>query len=421
MIGNDLCEFLAHPIIQELVRNPPKDPPYDAVIMEIFGAQCFAVIPHLLNVPAIAVSTTVLYPWLHKIIAQPYNVAFVPNNCITGIPNSMNFWHRLYNSVNTLYSNLLFNYLTRKQDEILRQHFGPDIPSVRELEAKIALILINSHIAVNTIQPQTPAAVDVGGLHVIDDVTLTLSPTLEKWMNESKDGFIYFTFGSMAIIETFPPEFLNILYSSLSKIAPIRVLIKVSNPDKLPPGLPKNIYTSPWMPQIKVLKHPNIKGFITHGGLMSTQEAIILGVPMIGIPLFADQFLNIDIYVKKNIAVKLDLYTMTEKDVDEALNAILWNPIYSESVRNLSQRFLDRPLNALDTAIYWSEYVIKYGSDALRSPAMDLYWWQLYLLDVIVFLLLCAIIVVIVIRFFVRLLLQMINDKRKSLHTKKTN
>jgi len=72
-------------------------------------------------------------------------------------------------------------------------------------------------------------------------------------MNESRDGFIYFTFGSMLLIETFPLEFLNIIYSSLGKIAPVRVLMKVPNRDKLPPGLPKNIYTSAWMPQIKVL------------------------------------------------------------------------------------------------------------------------------------------------------------------------
>jgi len=61
---------------------------------------------------------------------------------------------------------------------------------------------------------------------------------------------------------------------------------------------------------------------------MGSQEAIICGVPMIGIPCFGDQFLNIDTYVKKNIAIKLDIDTMTEKDMDEALNAILWNPIY---------------------------------------------------------------------------------------------
>lgn len=76
---------------------------------------------------------------------------------------------------------------------------------------------------------------------------------LEKWMNDSIDGFIYFTFGSMVMIETFPNEFLKVLYVSLGKIAPIRILMKIPNPEKLPSGLPGNIYMSPWMPQIKVL------------------------------------------------------------------------------------------------------------------------------------------------------------------------
>jgi len=35
IFGNDLCNYLAYSKIQELIRNPPKDPPYDAVVMEV--------------------------------------------------------------------------------------------------------------------------------------------------------------------------------------------------------------------------------------------------------------------------------------------------------------------------------------------------------------------------------------------------
>ena len=61
---------------------------------------------------------------------------------------------------------------------------------------------------------------------------------------------------------------------------------------------------------------------------MGTQEAIHYGVPMIGMPLFADQFINIANYMRHNIAIALELKTLTEEKMDNALNAILNDPKY---------------------------------------------------------------------------------------------
>lgn len=76
---------------------------------------------------------------------------------------------------------------------------------------------------------------------------------LQKFLDDSNDGVVYFTMGSMVLIETFPENIIKTLYESFSKIAPIRVLMKVPNPELLPPGLPKNVITHPWMPQQAVL------------------------------------------------------------------------------------------------------------------------------------------------------------------------
>jgi len=52
------------------------------------------------------------------------------------------------------------------------------------------------------------------------------------------------------------------------------------------------------------------------------------GVPLIGVPLFADQFFNVDFPVKSKMAVKIDLSDLNEKTMDNALYEILNNPIY---------------------------------------------------------------------------------------------
>ena len=75
-------------------------------------------------------------------------------------------------------------------------------------------------------------------------------------------------------------------------------------------------------------EHKNIKAFITHGGLMGTQESIAYGVPMVGIPLFGDQPRNIKSYVQKNLAVMVEYEGITENTLTAAVKTILSNPVY---------------------------------------------------------------------------------------------
>ncbi|PKI63486.1 hypothetical protein CRG98_016153 [Punica granatum] len=59
-----------------------------------------------------------------------------------------------------------------------------------------------------------------------------------------------------------------------------------------------------WVPQVAVLNHSSVGGFVTHCGWNSILEAISAGVPMLAWPLYAEQKLNCN-YLVKEVRVAL--------------------------------------------------------------------------------------------------------------------
>jgi glucuronosyltransferase len=65
---------------------------------------------------------------------------------------------------------------------------------------------------------------------------------------------------------------------------------------------------------------------MTHGGLLSIQEAVARGVPIVGIPIYGDQPYNLAKIVSAGIGIKLDFANITTEAVLWAVNEVLGNP-----------------------------------------------------------------------------------------------
>jgi glucuronosyltransferase len=82
-----------------------------------------------------------------------------------------------------------------------------------------------------------------------------------------------------------------------------------------------------------------VKLFITHGGLLSTQEASYNGVPLVGIPMMGDQLMNVLHSENLGYAVGLPYATVTKEAVLSAVEKILSDPKYVENQKILKQIF----------------------------------------------------------------------------------
>ncbi|CAL4981921.1 unnamed protein product [Urochloa decumbens] len=96
---------------------------------------------------------------------------------------------------------------------------------------------------------------------------------------------------------------------------------KLSEPDLdvlLPDGfLARTIHmglaVKSWAPQRDVLAHRSVGGFVTHCGWNSVLEAVTAGVPMLGLPLHAEQRMNVVVLEKElRLAVALEGYDREE-------------------------------------------------------------------------------------------------------------
>ncbi|GLH07820.1 UDP-glucuronosyltransferase, partial [Gryllus bimaculatus] len=236
----------------------------------------------------------------------------------------------------------------RSTEQLLRRHFGPTLPSLAELQRNVSLVLVNSHFSLNQARPSVPALVEVAGMHIAEP--RPLPEDLLRFVEGAKEGVVYMSFGSLVRSETLPETRLRFVAEELEAL-PQRVVWKLNATD-LPFALPPNVYARPWLPQADILAHPNVRLFITHGGLMGTQEAVHWGVPMVVVPFFGDQHLNARNYVQRGLAVRLDSAAFTREQLRDALRTVLGDSSYRENARRLSEQFRDRPQAPLETAVW---------------------------------------------------------------------
>ncbi|GAB0093832.1 hypothetical protein DMENIID0001_090140 [Sergentomyia squamirostris] len=368
---------------QEPWQKVMREESFDLVIVGFFFNNFLIGLGDHFKCPVVSIFSAGISEMINSPSGNPAAVASVPH-LFLGKVKEMTFMPRLKTFLFNIVEKFLMKYMDYKENKYYESVFpSPKYRSYEEMKKNVSLYFANEHFSTSAPRPVIPNVVEVGGLHIKSKPD-PLPQNLQEFMDGAEHGVVFFSLGSNVKSSLLPPEKLDAIIKTFGKLKQ-RVLFKWEA-DTLS-NQPKNVMTQKWMPQDDILAHKNVRVFVSHGGLGGVTEAKFHGVPIVGIPFFADQMTNLASAQDEGWAVTLDLKDLTEETFSRAINEVINNQKYKNVVQEISNLFTDRPLAALETAIFWTEYIIRHhGAPHLQSHAVHLNFLQRNSIDVIVFL-----------------------------------
>ncbi|KAG9337091.1 hypothetical protein JZ751_029758 [Albula glossodonta] len=357
----------------ENVMSRLKEEKFDLLLVDP-NEMCGFVIAHLLGVRYAVFSTGLWYP---AEVGAPAPLAYVPefNSLLT---DKMSLLQRITNTAVYLVSRFGVQFLVLpKYDRIMKKYNVQPQVSMHDLVQGSRLWMLCTDMALEFPRPTLPHVVYVGGI-----LTKPPSPLPQEflsWANSAEEnGFVLVSFG--AGVKYLSDDIAKKLAGALGRL-PQKVIWRFSG--IAPSNLGNNTKLVDWMPQNDLLGHPNIRAFLSHGGLNSIYEAMYHGVPVVGVPLFGDHYDTMTRVEAKGMGIMLEWKRMTEEDLYKAMLKVIKDNRYREHAQLLSHIHKDQPGHPVSRAIYWISYILRHrGADHLRSSVYSIPTYQYFLLDV---------------------------------------
>ncbi|KAK8491283.1 hypothetical protein V6N13_127938 [Hibiscus sabdariffa] len=252
----------------------------------------------------------------------------------------------------------------------MREVKGIMVNTFTELEPRAVDSLCNGKLQIPRIYPVGPLLNLEGSsmLHQNYD-------TVMQWLDEQPHSSVVFLcFGSMGSFSA--DQVKEIAYAleqsghrflwSLRRRPPEQVkdvvMCSLNDYEKVAEVLPEGFLSRTaemgriigWAPQVAILSHPAIGGFVSHCGWNSTLESIRFGVPMAAWPLYGEQQLNALTLVKElGLAVEIKMDYRVDGDEIEIIKAekikrgIKWLMGRESDVRHRMKKISDKSKNVL--------------------------------------------------------------------------
>jgi N-glycosyltransferase len=138
-------------------------------------------------------------------------------------------------------------------------------------------------------------------------------------------------------------ELMNITVAALGSL-PVRAVVALGSDRAVASWSgprPANVYLAPFVQQRLLLGACEV--FLTHAGFSGVRESLSVGVPMVALPLFADQPENAARIDELGLGIRTDAAGLTPDTLAGNLERVLNEPTYRMAARAFQRHILGRP------------------------------------------------------------------------------
>ena len=392
-LTNEMVEEGRNLLNNEQIMDKISNMNFDMVVIDGLAFCLYQyLIPYKYDIPFV----TFMTQWDPFTTGVPHMTSYVPSP-IMPFSDQMTFKERFVNFV-IEWSLVIFRSIQQTPGSELVEMFVPEKEekTLIEIQRSSQLFLLVTAPPVEYPRPSLPHVVSLPSLSIRKPAPIK-DTSLASFIKEASEaGFILFSLGTITT-KHLPANIVNIFMTVFSSIPQRIVWNYDSTKIKV---IPKNIKFMKWLPQNDLLGHPNIRLFITHCGNAGQHESLYHGVPMLGIPIHSDQAHNAVRLIRYKYGLVINIENATENSIANQVSELLNNPVYKTNAQKASAIMKDDVMLPVQRAAHWIEHVTRFGSDHLRSPGLDLHWYQYWMIDALCFLL---IIFTAVMYFFVKI------------------
>jgi UDP:flavonoid glycosyltransferase YjiC (YdhE family) len=186
--------------------------------------------------------------------------------------------------------------------------------------------------------------------------TLRPSAQLPAWVRQVPDGPT--VYASLGTVFNKTPGVLEAIIEGLRE-EPINLIVTIGsdqNPARFGPQ-PPNVHLVTSLPQPQLL--PRCQLVVTHGGFNTVKESLSAGVPMVVVPITADQPYNAERCAAHGVARVVTTGGRTAEAIREAAHDVLTDPSYRDNTRRVQAQMQALPGPA---------HVVRLLETAARQP-----------------------------------------------------